>query len=48
MQGGDSPLYFAVMYARGDVVEKRRDEAIVWFSRAAEQGSLRAKDYLKR
>jgi len=35
------------MYARGDGVEKDRDEAIAWFRRAAAQGSLRAKEYLK-
>jgi len=36
------------MCARGDGVEKSRDEAIAWFSRAAEQGSVRAREYLKR
>jgi TPR repeat protein len=36
------------MYARGDGVERDRNEAAAWFRRAAEQGSVRAKEYLKR
>jgi TPR repeat protein len=47
LQGGDSPLYFGVMYARGDGVVKHLDEAVTWFRRVEEQWSIRGKECLK-
>jgi TPR repeat protein len=42
----DGQYGLAEMYAKGEGVEKDLDEAVLWFTRAAENGNLRAQRVL--
>ena len=44
---GDASLFVAEEYRKGDVVKKRCDHALFWYSKSAACGNEKAQEYLK-